>query len=156
VRKTSLDAYNKLKASGGLSKARWKAYHLLYQHGPLIGSELDQHFGSQHGHKRIVELVALGLVEQVGRRIDPKSEMEADLWDVTSADTPIWGAPVGRPKTSARVVIELLRSRHDQRLIVLSVGDQLFGTDVGNGPWETMKSFSVNRNELIAQLRRAT
>ena len=62
---------------------RFKAYEIVAQHGPLTQRQVDVHFGSDSGHKRISELVERGVVRSVGEGTCPISGMQALLWDLT-------------------------------------------------------------------------
>ena len=62
---------------------RLKAYEIVAQHGPLTQRQVDVHFGSDSGHKRISELVERGVVRSVGEGTCPISGMQALLWDLT-------------------------------------------------------------------------
>lgn len=84
MRKTSLEAYQKLKESGTLSKRRWQAYDTLFHHGPLTGNELARYSGVPGMWKRLSELKKLGLVAMVGEKVCDVTGEKALTWDLTS------------------------------------------------------------------------
>ncbi len=94
-RKTSLYAYNKLKTGGQdggslLSWMRWAVYDFLYQHGPATGREVDAGLAKPGEtrtsyHKRLSELRACGVAEEVGEKTCRVSGERAIAWDVTDA-----------------------------------------------------------------------
>lgn len=86
IKVTSREAYEKIKASGQLSRMRMKAYSLLRYYGPLTGQEIDaKGTGTQQQslHKRLSELETLGLAEVVGTRECRVTGHNADEWDIT-------------------------------------------------------------------------
>lgn len=90
VRRTSVESYEAIRASGRLSRMRWRVYDFLYRHGPLTGHELDDRMAvvgetKTSYHKRLSELERLGVVETVGERRCSVTGMTALLWATTDA-----------------------------------------------------------------------
>lgn len=88
MRETSVEAYEKIKASGLLSKRRWQVYDILFRCGPLTARQIAEDFGVPGGWKRCSELQEMGLIREVGTRVDSKTQQTVLVWDVTVADTP--------------------------------------------------------------------
>lgn len=83
-RRTSSESYRIIQESGVLSKRRWQAYQLLFDHGPMTGNELS-HLARVPGlWKRCSELHQMGLVVQVCERPCQITGMKAIVWDVTT------------------------------------------------------------------------
>ena len=89
MRKTSIEAFKQIMASGLLGKRQKQAYKVLYENGSLTGSELSKMMGMNGQWKRCSELQKKGLVEIVGDKIDPVTKKRVYLWDVTDRKTPI-------------------------------------------------------------------
>lgn len=92
MRQTSIEAYNKIKENGLLSKARLSVYETLYKYGPLTGGEIfNAHpdlYGTHHIVKgsvcaRLTELRRSGVVQEVGKRVCGITGRRAITWDVT-------------------------------------------------------------------------
>jgi len=83
TRRTSIEAYERVKESGVLSRRRFQTYDILFKHGPLTGSEVSAACGIYGLWKRCSELLAFGLVEVVGEKKCQFSGMTVSLWDVT-------------------------------------------------------------------------
>jgi hypothetical protein len=90
TRKTSIDAYYKIKQEGLLSKRRMEVYEALYEFGPLTANELVRHMkrispeSNQTGwNARFSELQRLGVIHEVGVRCDEISGNQCIVWDVT-------------------------------------------------------------------------
>jgi len=92
IRKTSIEAYKRIKDEGLLSQRRWQVYDLLYKHGPMTGSQLAIEFKTKYGSlapnagnmvTRLGELRDAGAAEELGTRICPITSHRAIIWDVT-------------------------------------------------------------------------
>ena len=83
VRRTSKMAYDEITENGLLSSARWRSYNDLYHYGPSTAREQEARTGDCNGHRRLRDLVDLGVAEEVGTRICRVTGMEVVLWDVT-------------------------------------------------------------------------
>ena len=90
TRLTSIGTYNDIKANGLLSKRRWEVYDVLYNMGPMTANEMVRYFqgvypdrNSSGWNGRFSELERLGVVTNIGTRIDEISGHECILWDVT-------------------------------------------------------------------------
>jgi len=87
-RDTSLEAYNHIVNTGLLGKTRTKAYRLLYRHGPLAQFEVEEFEGQKHYggslSKRFSELEDIGAVQIIGKKKNPISGRNCNLYDVTS------------------------------------------------------------------------
>jgi hypothetical protein len=90
MRSTSIDAFQRIKTEGLLSKMRWLVYECLFQYGPLTGAELDERLrgkkgGRGHYHKRLSELKRQGLVrEMLKKRECSVTGRLVYAWDVTA------------------------------------------------------------------------
>lgn len=88
-RQTSLDAYHAIVDSGVLGTARTEAYKLVYNHGPLAQFEVEQyeqgnkHYGGTLS-KRFSELEEIGAIAVVGKKTNPISNQQCNVYDVTS------------------------------------------------------------------------
>jgi len=94
MRKTSMDAFNALVMSGGLTKARAKTYSIIFNNGPLTQTEAEQidfdRTGKKsHCHKRFSELERQGVIEAVGERKSGATGNSGILWDVTDRSVPL-------------------------------------------------------------------
>jgi len=93
VRKTSIDAYNKIVESGLVSKRRMEVYDVLFHKGPLTRSEIDAILQERekgkplpyrsHISSRLFELRGMNLVKEIGEKICKVTNMKVILWDVT-------------------------------------------------------------------------
>lgn len=85
MRRTSIDAYNKIKAEGLLSQRRWQVYEILFQHGPLTAGEIFEHgLGIVKGSvcARLTELREMGIVYEYGEKKWSSTGHVGILWDV--------------------------------------------------------------------------
>jgi DNA-binding MarR family transcriptional regulator len=90
VRRTSAESFEAIRASGRLSRMRWRVYSFLYEHGPLTGHELDDRMAvpgetMTSYHKRLSELERAGLVETIGERRCTVTGMTSLVWSTTDA-----------------------------------------------------------------------
>lgn len=88
TRKTSIEAYNKIKENGLLSKRRFQVYEYLYKNGPCIARQIHKDlavFGTNvSGYMgRLSELRDAGVVAEVGKVVDKETGHKVLLWDVT-------------------------------------------------------------------------
>lgn len=90
IRNTSVEAYNKIKDEGLLSRRRLQVYDVLYKHGPLTATgitNLIPGFKSSsvgfNVHARLCEMREMGCVEELGTKICSITGMTVILWDVT-------------------------------------------------------------------------
>lgn len=92
MRHTSVEAYQKIRNEGLLSKARLEVYCVLYDHGPLTAGEVFVKCQRRNaGHTvvkgsvcaRLTELNRQGVVAEVGERTCGLTGHNAILWDVT-------------------------------------------------------------------------
>ncbi len=91
VRQTSIDAFNKIKGNGLLSRRKLEVYGILYKNGPLTAHEVVNIArkmypkANQTGfNARLSELEKLGVVSVVGQKINSISNKQNALWDVTN------------------------------------------------------------------------
>lgn len=73
VRDTSLETYERIRATGLLTGMKLEAYKALVDEGPMTGRELDLYMYGTAGkgrdyHKRLSELARLGVVREVSKR----------------------------------------------------------------------------------------
>lgn len=117
-RKTSVEAYRKIKQDGLLSQRKEQVYELVYEHGPISGNELIYYADKKYRFinsgifvTRLSELERVGAIEVVGEKIDPKTGRQVLLWDVT-------GKLPHVPKPKSR--LEKLKERKDKIVMTLS------------------------------------
>ena len=91
VRDTSIEAYNKIKENGLLSKRRWQVYDVVYNHGPMTSGEAFKILNNGSATKsltqsraRFTELREMGVFVELGERTCSVTGHAAILWDVTS------------------------------------------------------------------------
>lgn len=93
IRDTSIEAYKKIRENGLLSKRRFEVYDILFNNGPLTGSEVAIKFKKTYGHfapsntnivTRLGELRDTGAVREVNKTMCSVTGMTVILWDVTS------------------------------------------------------------------------
>jgi hypothetical protein len=106
MRDTSIEAYEKIREDGTLSRMRWRVYQHLFHHGPLTAREVDHGLSSpgDHAasyHKRLSELEQMGVVATGDERECSITGMRCLTWDVTSLDTPIPYRPAARTRSTA-------------------------------------------------------
>lgn len=89
MRRTSIDAYNKIKNTGLLSKRRFEVYDFIFNHGPATARQAWQaicpHLATGGITPRFSELKQLGVIIEVGKIVDEVSNQEVYLWDVTES-----------------------------------------------------------------------
>lgn len=89
ARQTSIDCYNKIKASGLLSRRRFEVYECLLNNSPATAGELCDLMGGssviRHGsvNGRLTELRQSGAIQEVGTRICKITGMNVIEWDLT-------------------------------------------------------------------------
>ena len=114
IKRTSREAYHKIKEMGTLSEMRMRAYTYVRFYGPVTSLELDT-LGSKQTkrpslHKRLSELERLGLVKVVGTRKCRVSGNTAEEWDITDHVPDSFTLP--RKATRAELV-GMLRGAHE-------------------------------------------
>lgn len=87
-RKTSAEAFQKIKDEGLLSKRRLEVYETLYTYGPMTGMELLMRLKrttnvDSQVRARLNELRELGVAEEVGEVRCSITKMHVIQWDVT-------------------------------------------------------------------------
>lgn len=93
VRDTSRETYERIVASGLLTGMKLEAYKALVDEGPMTGRELDHHMYGVAGkgrdyHKRLSELVRLGVAREVGKRQCRVTGNRAYVYDVVDGAMP--------------------------------------------------------------------
>lgn len=93
VRETSIEAYNKIKDNGLLSKRRFQVYDILFEFGPMTANEcflkMKEYYAvmgvitNSNTTTRLGELRDLGVARELGKRICSVSGNKVILWDVT-------------------------------------------------------------------------
>jgi len=108
TRETSLAAYQGMVDSGQLGKSQLRVWQALREYGPMTGAEIDKLLlgrgGRGHFHKRLPELVRLGVAVEKRRRPCAVTGNEAIEWEAT--DTPPLtqkGSVLKRPSVSSIV-----------------------------------------------------
>ena len=95
VKETSLEIYQKIKATGKLSKMRLNVFKLMVIHRkPLTAGEIKHSArvlglpSYEHYPKRLSELEAQGVIRVVGKRECKVTRNTSQIWEVTG-DMPI-------------------------------------------------------------------
>lgn len=94
MRRTSIDAYNQIKANGLLTHRSWQVYSMLYHQGPLTQNECwkkicrdypEESISKQSINPRFAELQRKGVVAHVvkGKRVCSISGIVCMTWDAT-------------------------------------------------------------------------
>jgi hypothetical protein len=115
IKRTSREAFDKIKADGSLSAMRMQAYSVVRFYGPVTSLEVDT-IGTVPGnkrpslHKRLSELERLGLIKVVGQRKCRVSGNQAEEWDITDHVPDSFVLP--KKATRAELVELLSRSAH--------------------------------------------
>lgn len=107
---TSRLAYERICADGLLPPARLKTYDLTYRIGPVTARQVDDALGRDY-HKRLPELVAQGVLQQVGTTTCPVTGQLVTQWDITDRlPVPLPKPPKGEALTGrAKAVAEIKR-----------------------------------------------
>ncbi len=119
MRRTSIEVYRRIRDQGLISRQQLRVYDVLFEHGPMTGSEVNRALLSKSAHKRLSELLALGVAQETGLRACSVTGERVTGWDVTDAlPGNVEGArptlPRPTPAQVRRAVAEL-RVRHDER-----------------------------------------
>jgi len=115
-----------------LSRTRLLVYRALYALGPMTAHELDAVLAhrsevSASYHKRLSELLRMGVVANVGERPCRITRMTAVLWDVTSA-LPIKLPPkLSRAARYRKLLLDVLGYMRDEGMLeeVAVAGERL-------------------------------
>lgn len=90
MRRTSVETYQAIMASGILKRARWQVYAFLFHNGPMTGREMKEKGKEKYGRefqesadKRLSELREMGAVYEVRERACTVTGRTAIEWDVT-------------------------------------------------------------------------
>jgi len=92
VRRTSIAAYNEIKASGLLSKRRLEIYEVLYLSGPMTANEVFRALykndmgpenAASNSAARFSELRDIGVIQEIRERTCQVTGMNVIEWDVT-------------------------------------------------------------------------
>lgn len=90
MRRTSIDAYNKIKENGLLSRRRLEVYEVLFYNGPLTSGEAFQLLNKlspirnlTQSRARFTELCQMGVIYEVRTRVCRVTGMNVIEWDVT-------------------------------------------------------------------------
>jgi hypothetical protein len=90
MRNTSLDAYERIKAEGLLSRRRFEVYEIVTLHGPVTAHRMVKFARSKYPeanqtgfNARLSELEEMGCITTVGEEINPVSGKSNLLWAVT-------------------------------------------------------------------------
>lgn len=133
TRQTSVDAYNKLKASGDLSLRRWQVYEVVYQYGPMTSAMAHQQLVHEsrvgkiaQTRARFTELLDMGVLQEMGTTICPITGHRVILWDCTSADTV---KPLPRKQSSREIIkqqaLRIQRLEHECLLLRTELDRQM-------------------------------
>lgn len=88
MRRTSIEAYQKIKYSGLLKGRRMEVYEWLYHNGPATGTQvsnglLKRNCNSANVRARLNELREMGVVYEVDEVKCPCTKQTVIQWDVT-------------------------------------------------------------------------
>jgi len=91
VRDTSIEAYNKIRQEGLLSKLRLLVYEALFNYGPMTQRETYESL-VRRGHDireysirpRFVEMIDMEVIKETGTRLCKFSQTNSIEYDVTS------------------------------------------------------------------------
>lgn len=88
TRQTSIEAHNKIKEDGMLSKKRLETYSALFEYGPATAAELSKKVSAKsivmgNIRSRLFELKKLGVVYEVTERKCNVTGFNVIEWDVT-------------------------------------------------------------------------
>lgn len=90
-RQTSIDAYNKIKEEGLLSRRRWEIYDVVFKNGPMTSAEAFRKLilantirNITQSRARFTELRDSGVFQECGTKVCSVTGMTVILWDVTS------------------------------------------------------------------------
>lgn len=111
ARQTSIEAYRQIESEGLLKKLKLEVYKIIFENGPITGSELFTIAKKNHGdtslrdiyQPRLGELRSLGVVQEVGKKFCSISGRKVLLWDVTKK------VPKKEKKTLTMEIAELDR-----------------------------------------------
>ena len=93
IRQTSIEAYNRIKQNGLLSRRRFEVYDSLYSFGPVTANELFSNMklknktlnqSNTNVRARLNELRELGTAQELGKKICSITKQNVIIWDVTS------------------------------------------------------------------------
>lgn len=91
IRNTSAESFKAIRESGVLSLRRLQVYEILFDHGPMTGSELALRFQKLHGSRtpnqanvvtRLGELRDMGVAEEIRTRRCSVTGMNVIEWDL--------------------------------------------------------------------------
>jgi len=92
TRRTSKDAYERIKAEGLLGRRQWQVYDALFRQGPMTANQVYEllkredsitWISNQGAGSRLSELREMGCVSECGVAVDPFTKMSVIRWDVT-------------------------------------------------------------------------
>lgn len=86
VRQTSLEAFKDIADSGNITKGQLKVWQTLRHYGPRTGAELDVMLDSPSAHKRLSELVRLGIAKE--KRVRSCTVTGREVIEYEYIDTP--------------------------------------------------------------------
>jgi hypothetical protein len=112
TRKTSIEAYNQIKANGLLSALQFSIYAKLFDCGPMTQGELwNTYFQHMQRHSvapRFAELKDRGVVMEVGERPCRVTGVSALVWDVTDRLPSAIAPKIGPAKESDPLLVRIL------------------------------------------------
>jgi hypothetical protein len=90
TRRTSIEAYERIKREGLLKKAEWEIYDTVYKHGPMTSGDAFLIINGNSPRKcltqsraRFTGLRDKGVLEEVGEGVSKSTGYGGYLWDVT-------------------------------------------------------------------------
>lgn len=120
MRRTSAAVYRQIEAEGLLSRMRWEVYRVLYAIGPATAGEVARRLmaagvGSGGGRAgpgnvsaRMVELIQLGVVEEIDERVCTVTGRNVLVYDVT--DNLPRGEVAKSPRLNYHAALQALRA----------------------------------------------
>ena len=85
VRETSRAVFEEIRDRGLLSRARFEVYSFLVSRGPMTGSEVNYFLNSRSAHKRLSELLNLGVIREAGTRRCTRTGEHVLAWEVNGS-----------------------------------------------------------------------
>jgi hypothetical protein len=89
TRRTSIEAYRRIKEGGLLSRRRFEMYDWLFHNGPASARDAykilcdGKPINPSSYLSRLSELRDMEVVAEVGEKIDPETKQTVIVWDVT-------------------------------------------------------------------------
>lgn len=110
--RTSAATLHNILATGLITKQRANVLEALFEHGPCTARELQEKAfdGKDFAHKRLPELKAQGVAQEIGTRTCAVTGQSATLWDIAPGPAVKYEPPATASEqlASARVTMEAI------------------------------------------------